>query len=251
MPYEFGDLFFTSKVAATQHFQKVLTTQDRGIVSDPATVRALRDVFAKHPQADVKAGSVGISGFKIDFAPPPFGWQTCFHVVRSDGTSTDFSIKSCLTPQTAKGSVLRCLRYVVDGDILAAKKRAFEANGGAVVCPLTKMPLEWTDCHADHEQPLTFEVICLTFVTMKKLTFDEFDKQHIATIASHPLVPIRGCRVSTVPAKNCKYSIDRGSAKLQTGAQSFSQRPVDRDMFACRCEGGLVFTVAKVKRREK
>jgi hypothetical protein len=64
-------------------------------VTDPAHVSFLTALVQRHPDVEDKVAS-GIAGFKVQVNPEGTGNTRCFYVVHPDGTSTHFSIGSCL-----------------------------------------------------------------------------------------------------------------------------------------------------------
>ena len=177
MQITLGGVAFPSKAAADRYLKLILAKGDGYVVTE-AEFAVLNDLLSRHPEAEAKRGC-GVATFIVAPAPD-HGWQLCLHVVRTDGSSTDFSRHACLKPDNARTESLRCLRAVVAADIQAAKRRMFDKSGGAIKCPLTGLALAWEQCHADHEQPMTFEVICTTYVEGNlAISFDEFRRRHI------------------------------------------------------------------------
>jgi hypothetical protein len=180
MKITLGNTTFPSKRAADRHLLTIIN-KGNGYVVTEEEFSVLNDLLNRHPEAESKRGC-GVSTFIVDRAPD-HAWQSCFHVVRIDGSSTDFSRHACLKPDNSRTEVLRCLRDVVAEDIQAAKRRMFDERGGTIKCPITGLYLDWKQCHADHEQPMTFEVICSTFVEGHLgITFDEFRRRYIVHV---------------------------------------------------------------------
>ena len=177
MQITLGGTTFPSKIAADRYLKLVLA-KGNGYVVTENEFSLLNDLLNRHPEAETKRGC-GVSTFIVDRAPE-YGWQSCFHVVRIDGSSTDFSKNACLRPDNPRTEVLSCLRRVVADDIQAAKKRMFDERGGMITCPITGIDLSWEQCHADHEQPMTFEVICTCYVEGHQgISFDEFRRRYV------------------------------------------------------------------------
>ena len=177
MKITLGEMTFPSKISADRYLRGILT-KGNGYVVTQDEFLVLNDLLSRHPEAEAKRGC-GVSTFMVDRAPG-YAWQSCFHVVRMDGTSTDFSRHACLKPDNPKTEVLRCLRDVVADDIQTAKRRLFDERGGTIRCPITGIDLGWEQCHADHEAPMTFEVICTTYVEGHVgMSFDDFRSRHV------------------------------------------------------------------------
>jgi len=177
MQITLGGTVFSSKDAADKYLKLILANKNGYVVTEEEYA-VLNDLLSRHPNATKKRGC-GVSTFIVD-ASPKSPKDSCFYVVREDNSTTDFSKNKCLKPNNARTECLRCLRTVVEDDIKDAKKRMFDERQGFIECPHTGLKLGWEQCHADHEQPMTFEVICTTFVVgTMGLTFEEFQRKHI------------------------------------------------------------------------
>lgn len=71
----------------------------------------VRDLLDMHHEAADKIG-VGVSGIRI--APPLIGKYPGFEVIRTDGSTIDFSYKTCLTAPSLRSQVLNVMRAEVD-----------------------------------------------------------------------------------------------------------------------------------------
>ena len=115
----------------------------------------------------------------------------CFWLTRTDGTKADFSYRSCIkgAAPSLRSQVISVLRRAVEKDIVIGKRRKFDelkSEDGKVVCATTGETLSWEGVHADHQQPMTFEVICTTFAASKNMALEEFP---ITTGAGNQLTP--------------------------------------------------------------
>ena len=64
---------------------------------------------------------------------------------------------------------------MVNKDIVIAKRRKFDelkGEDGRVMCATTGEALTWEGVHADHQQPMTFEVICSTFAAHRNIPLE-------------------------------------------------------------------------------
>jgi hypothetical protein len=89
---EIGELSFPSKVAATEHFRRMLhRNRTEKIIPEPDH-SALCALLEKHPDRAEKIG-VGVKGFSVRWAE----YDTrCFEVIRQDGSREDFSFRWCI-----------------------------------------------------------------------------------------------------------------------------------------------------------
>ena len=192
-PIIVGAISYPTKKALQEHFRAILRSYRPGDTVSDAHQNELLALLERHPEHGQKVGA-GIASIQVQAAE--YG-QQCFWITRTDGTRTDFSYISCVNgvaPST-KQLVMQSFRRVVDKDITIAKRKKFEelAVDGKMPCPATAIPLEWDDVHADHQQPMTFEVICETFLHAKPMTWDEVpvtapaDQQTLPSITDQQL----------------------------------------------------------------
>lgn len=91
-PITLGELEFARKGDAHAHLQTMLNRYRPGDRVTEADAVTLGHALDRHPDANEKKG-VGVDHFMVRSAD--FGTQ-CFWVVRTDGSTERFSIKSCL-----------------------------------------------------------------------------------------------------------------------------------------------------------
>jgi Protein of unknown function (DUF3223) len=171
---EIGGTAFRTKGDARTFFKGMLGRYQPGDRVSEEDARMLRALIERHPERDQKV-DVGITGFHVDWAT--MGTK-CFWLTRTDGTKTDFSYTSCIrgAPPSLRSQAISALRRVVDRDIAIAKRRKFDElkdEEGKVVCATTGEALTWEGVHADHQQPMTFEVICTTFAALKNIGLED------------------------------------------------------------------------------
>jgi hypothetical protein len=160
---------FASQGEATVYYRNMLNRYAPGQrVSEPEAVD-LAELLTRHPEAAEKIGA-GIDHFEVRMAPQ-FSTQ-CFWVVRTDGTATDFSMGSCITGRAKSVSqeFREACRMAVQNDISAAKRTYFNERqdaSGRVPCEITGRPLTMDEAHADHREPMRFEVIVAGFLASK------------------------------------------------------------------------------------
>ena len=157
-----------------------------------ADEEALHWLIQQHPEYEQKCGC-GIAGFTV--VSTIFGARG-FAIVRTDGSVTDFSYRECLSPKSARTSVLAALRHEVADDIQDAKLRYFSQHGdqlGRVTCALTGALIDISQSHADHAPPWTFQVLAQSFLGAKSIVASEdllepnIDNQHRRRLADREL----------------------------------------------------------------
>lgn len=91
MKLKIGDIEFSTKKAAAEHCRELLKTLPASEPVDAATKTFLTGLLTRHPKATEKVGA-GIKDFFV--VQGQFG--RCFHVLRVDDTTEDFSYTKCL-----------------------------------------------------------------------------------------------------------------------------------------------------------
>ncbi|KAM0936174.1 putative protein DCL [Dioscorea sansibarensis] len=93
-PKSLGPKVFGSSVEMFDYFMKLLHSWSTNVDVNKYEHLVLLDLIKKgHPEPDKKIG-VGIQAFQVRVHP---AWKSrCFFLVRSDGTSDDFSFRKCV-----------------------------------------------------------------------------------------------------------------------------------------------------------
>jgi hypothetical protein len=81
-----------TKLALELRIRQILHDSTLGVELEAAETDLLRDLLARHPESDQKAGA-GIRAFRTTTSK--YG-NRCFEVLRVDGTSAEFSYLKCL-----------------------------------------------------------------------------------------------------------------------------------------------------------
>src|SRR5262249_31471879 len=163
-----GDTCFPSKAAATDAIRRVLYRYPLGATVSDVDHAFLADVLARHPDAAIKIG-VGVASFEVEANLGSRG----FWLTRIDGTRTDWSFLSCLTPPTHAQDVVAALRTEVRDQVQRFK--AMQFLGGAARCAVTGVTLTIDGAHVDHAIP--FVDLVDAFLTAQQLTVDALDVQ--------------------------------------------------------------------------
>jgi hypothetical protein len=164
--YALGHRSFPTKGAAGNYLRAMLAT---GEIPD-GEFSVLVALLEKHPEASDKIGS-GVARFEVRGAV--FG-SRCFYVIRTDGTETDFSYRSCLNGKRATPwrEYLEACRTAVEDDMRQAKARHFARYGDAVRCEETGNQVTSEEADVDHAPPITFEVIARFYARELGLKID-------------------------------------------------------------------------------
>ncbi len=91
-PLTLGGISFAKKGDALQHLKEMLNRYDPGDRVASGDAEVLKDALARHPEAIKKVGA-GVESFSVRSADYGTG---CFWVNRVDGSTEDFSYKSCI-----------------------------------------------------------------------------------------------------------------------------------------------------------
>ena len=147
MKLQLGGHLFSSKAAATEAIRGVLYRYPIGAtVTNPDDVALLTDLLARHPKSAAKIGC-GVASFQVEQNIPSRG----FWLTRCDGSRTDWSYLSCLTPPSHLQDVYAALRTEVRCQVQAFKLRAF--SDGPVRCAVTGDVVTLDNAHVDHDPP--------------------------------------------------------------------------------------------------
>jgi uncharacterized protein DUF3223 len=170
LPNQIGELSFATIAEALEYFGAMLNRYELGDFVDDADTRALLALAERHPNYEQKRG-VGILGFMVERA----GYNARgFHIIRTDGTSTDFSYRKCLETRTPTALFIGALRTEVQDDILEAKRQYFadHADAEGRSCRLTGARTTIDESHADHAPPYTFQILADTFLAAREIVPD-------------------------------------------------------------------------------
>jgi hypothetical protein len=196
IPVELSTRSFPNKTRAGEFFREMRDRYRVGKPLNEADAADLEALLERHPDCVEKVG-VGIDYFTTMRAPE-YGTK-CFQIVRTDGSTTDFSAPSAINaaPPPRKREVSQAFRSAVKDQINNARDAYFAAHadsGGKVPCAATKERVAKHEIHCDHRPPMTFEVLVTTFLTGRSLTVEQVpisapaDNQFSATITDAALL---------------------------------------------------------------
>jgi len=165
-PVNIGDHEFPTKSAAKLAVREVLNGYRLGETLTGDRDVFVRDLIALHPATEDKIGC-GIHHLEIGL-DPDYGTTRCFHIVRTDGSSTDVSYIKCVDGENRRQLVRPALRNAILPQILHFKERQF--SNGVQRCPYTNEFLKYETCHVDHLPPMTFETLVTEWLKLTGLS---------------------------------------------------------------------------------
>lgn len=162
-PLVVRDTVYKTKTSVHEKCSAILK---RGTILDE-DVPFLYALLLRHRQRDQKIGC-GVSRFFV--GRDHYNRPSCFWLARVDGSSTDWSFITCITPRDGKDKTIIACRELIKPQIESFKARAFAA--GPVACAITGAPMPYGEAHVDHRPPTTFLTLVEHFLTTQGLTFD-------------------------------------------------------------------------------
>ena len=184
-PVTIGERQFPSQKAALAFAREIRDRYGDGDRIAPADAAFLEDLLRLHPEADQKIGK-GVASFSVQ-TDPIFGTTRHFVVHRKDGSSTDFSFKSCIEGSSARRDVLSALREAVADQITGFKNEAFDGKT-EVLCTVRGVPTGFRDAHVDHIPPRTFSALVTGWLRREGIDLEDIavtppaDNQYLTTM---------------------------------------------------------------------
>lgn len=184
-PVTIGERRFPSQQAALAFARAIRDRYGDGDKVAPADAAFLEDLLRLHPEADQKIG-VGVANFSVQ-TDPVFGRTRHFVVHREDGSSTDFSFKSCIEGSSIRRDALSALREAVADQVTGFKNEAF-AGRSEVLCAVRGVPTRFCDAHVDHIPPWTYSALVTEWLQHEGIKLEDVavtppaDNQHLATM---------------------------------------------------------------------
>jgi hypothetical protein len=171
MLMKLSDRCLANQGEATVFFRAMLGRYRPGARVNESDRGYLEELLKRHPEYRAKVGC-GVSHFEV--MRTEFG-SHCFRIVRTDGSGTDFSYRSCIKGRhpSRKAELSEAFRQVVKWDIWYTREAIFVKQGdprNRVPCAVTGELLSRDDGHMDHVPPMTFEVIIETFLAGKSMS---------------------------------------------------------------------------------
>jgi hypothetical protein len=162
-PIHIGDTAYPTKKAAGDAVRQILYAYPIGATLSDDHAQFIADVLELHAERDQKIG-VGIVSFQVEQNEGSRG----FWLTRTDGTRTDFSFLSCLTPRTPEADARAAFRSEVRDQIAKFRADAF-AGTILMACPITgELIRQASSAHVDHFNP-TFDELLKSFIPNEAL----------------------------------------------------------------------------------
>ena len=165
-----GPWSFSSKAKAKEYIRFILNKYAEGECISEEDDLFLRELILLHPEAAQKMGS-GVESFSTRLDPV---WKKTRHfvLIRSDGSSTDFSFLSCLDGADSKKDVVSALRQAVSDQIISFKAEAFSGDI-LPICPYLGVSVRFEEAHVDHAAPQTFRNLMKDWLALKGLSLEQ------------------------------------------------------------------------------
>lgn len=161
-----GSLFSTKEALRIDIRRRIALYEDREPFS-AEDEQFFLDLLTHHPRATIKMGC-GVMGFFVARNPVYTNTQ-CLYLVRTDGSTTDWSWTECLQPTPHRHKIRHACRVLLEPQMFGLKQIFFGGMGEVVPCPITGHPMTFTTAHVDHIPPLTFEKLFTDFVQQEHL----------------------------------------------------------------------------------
>jgi hypothetical protein len=149
-----GNKEFSSKKEAKDFIRTIFSRHQDDQTITGSDSEFLHDLIHLHPEACSKVGC-GVSHFTTRVDPV---WKNGRHfvLIRTDGSSTDFSFISCIEGKNNRKDAIKALRNSVYDQTMSFKMDAYSGEK-LPVCPYLNAPIEYSDAHVDHVSPITFK----------------------------------------------------------------------------------------------
>jgi hypothetical protein len=142
---------FRTQTEAENHFRNMLNRYSNGDIIVDDDENLLFELLQRHPDP-TKIGC-GAAHFYRDKSPNHS--TACFYIRRTDGSSTDFAVGTCLKAKhtSLEQDFYNACSEAVCGYLLDEKARQFAAGGGKLPCQKTGEMIEINDCVYRHTEP--------------------------------------------------------------------------------------------------
>lgn len=216
-PYLIGLKEFRTKKEAEAFVQSILYRYKPGQELSDEDLVFIMDLLQRHPSAEKKIG-VGIRNVRV---VKEVIWGTChFEILRTDGSTTDFSFMKCLYPATRLQLFKQACRHAVAKEMVDFRHRAFDlANAeGQIICPILHTPITIHEAHVDHGPPWTFDRLVQEFIACEALDIESveltgFGDGELRRGFADPSLAERWCQFHTT---NAQLRVVSAKANLST-----------------------------------
>jgi hypothetical protein len=139
------DLLLPTKKAKKEAMSRILASGIEQL--DGILLSAVLAVAARHPHAEQKFGGEVVG---VCVRPAIYGTRA-FHIMRGDGTSTDFSYIKAVDKPSYRRDVIDACRRGIQYQVDAFKAAQMQ---GDPVCAITGMPLAYDSAQVHHAPPM-------------------------------------------------------------------------------------------------
>lgn len=171
---EIGDLIFSTKKDAIQHYKEILNSYEFGDVLSDKDFLQLVDLINYRDDAEQKIGC-GIKEITIDKGKYN---SKSFKLIREDLSEEIFSYLRCINGEYSHLSKFnKACRDLVAEQLRLVRLQYFKDNSvkGFVKCQETGEACRWEDLNVDHRQPNTFSVIVDRFIEINNIKVEEVE----------------------------------------------------------------------------
>lgn len=162
-PIHIGNRLYKTKKSAGDAVRDILYAYQIGDTISDEHACFMAHLLELHAEREQKIGA-GIASFQVEQNIGSRG----FWITRVDGTRTDFSFLSCLTPRTPEMEARAAFRTEVREQIQDFKEKEF-LGVLMIACPVTLAGVSKSTAHVDHFNP-TFEELLAAFLDGAPLT---------------------------------------------------------------------------------
>jgi len=191
-PVTIGTRTFQSQKTAKTFFNVMLNRHALGAPVAETDARELQALVERHPRRDQMT-----SGGHFEVASGALGAR-CFRLVRSDGSTFDFSIAECVEhrPTDPRAGLIARFQEAVAPDLEAARARYLAKHlddDGMVTCGITGNRIMPADGDLTYRAPLTFEAIVTPFLVERPelLQGEPVDAEVVQAFRAHHLKAMR------------------------------------------------------------
>lgn len=170
---------FAKQGEATAFFKAMLARYADGEFLNSDDEDILYELLQRHPEADQKIGAGVQAFFKKKSPDHP---TSCFHVLRVDGTSTDFGYSACVTgrsPSLRHEFYEACRRSVV-AELMNQKQELFNLSPAGIPCVRTGAITNIHSSEYRHTEP-RFRDIVEGFIKVNNLIISS----SMVTVSQH------------------------------------------------------------------
>lgn len=163
-PFTIGIRTFPRKADALAEVRRILHYWqiDELIRGDDFVL--LRCLFDMHPRRS-EAAKRGVTGFMVRLNDFHGTLSRGFHVVHYDGSTSGFSYRPCMNPDSDEPSVFAAMRAAI---MLGQRRIMMEQFAGrdAMPCPTCRRPITRRDAHVHHLPPHRFRDIAKAYIAI-------------------------------------------------------------------------------------